>query len=67
MTNRQIRLGDLLIDKKSRKRFCIVVGMSVTQTGLWILHLNGILENRKLLLPIYFVNENFEIEQSLSQ
>lgn len=65
MTRPQIKLGDLLVDKKSRKRFSIVVGMSVTQTGLWIFHLNGILENRKLLLPLYFIYENFDIEQSL--
>ncbi len=65
MTRPQIKLGDLLVDKKSKKRFSIIVGMSVTQTSLWILHLNGILENRKLLLPLYFIYENFDIEQSL--
>jgi hypothetical protein len=63
--NHQIKLGDLLIDKKSKKRLSLVVGKGVNCKSYWVFYFNGILKNQMLLLPEEFIYENFYFEQSL--
>jgi hypothetical protein len=65
MKNHQIKVGDLLIDKKSQKRLSLVVEKGVNGKSFWIFYFNGILSNQLLLLPQEFIYENFYFEQSL--
>lgn len=63
--NLEIKLGDLLIDRKTNKKFSIIVKIGVNKNSYWVFHLNGVLKGNILLLPKEFIEKNFYIEQQL--
>jgi hypothetical protein len=63
----KVRLGDLLVDLKSMKRFSVVIGQGVNENSFWIYYFTGILQGNVLLLPEDFIIENFKIEQSICE
>lgn len=67
MTQMKVKLGDLLVDLKSMKRFSIVIGQGVNKSSFWIYYFTGILQGNVLLLPEDFIIENFKIEQSICE